>query len=186
MGYVLDPDELHAISRRGMGLPFPEMCEAVINGLAERWPEHIETKQDWVFNLAAGATGMMTVLHGSVTEYLILFGSSIGTEAFSGRYHVDIWDWVITGEMWTYTEEDFHTRVVTRPGEGAKLARGSAKGYRIKEDTWMLEYGRGFVPTALPIGLGDAVVSAQDARIVARTVRNYGKLVIRSLLQGKL
>src|SRR6185369_5495675 len=82
-------------------------------------------------------------------------------------------------------QEDFHTRQVTRPGEGAKLRRGSAKGYRIKEDTWMLEYGRGFVPTALPIGLGDAVVSAQDVRIVSKTVRNYGKLVVRSLLQGK-
>jgi sigma non-opioid intracellular receptor len=186
MAYVFDPEELHEISKVGIGLPFHEMCEAVIEGLAARWPDYIEKKQDWVFNLAAGATGMMTVLHGSMTEYLILFGSSIGTEAFSGRYHLDIWDWVISGEMWTYTEEVFHTRQVTRPGEGARLARGSAKGYRIKEDTWMLEYARGFVPTALPIGLGDAVLSAQDVRIVSKTVRNYGRLVVRSLLQGKL
>ena len=158
------------------------MCEAVIGGLAARWPDNIETRQDWVFNLAAGATGMMTVLHGSITEYLILFGSSIGTEGFSGRYHLDIWDWVITGEMWTYTEEAFAERVITRPGEGAKLARGSAKGYRIKEGTWMLEYGRGFMPASLPGALAGALTSSFDPITVADTLSVYGRLTLRKLL----
>jgi C-8 sterol isomerase len=79
-----------------------------------------------MFNLAAGATGMMTVLHGSLSEYLLLFGSPIGTEAFSGRYRLDIWDWVIAGEMWTYTEETYQQKTVTLPGEGAKVTEFSA------------------------------------------------------------
>lgn len=183
---MFDPDRLHEISRLGVGLPFEEMAAAVIDGLHRAYPGYIETRQDWMFNLAAGATGMMTVLHGSLSEYLLLFGSPIGTEAFSGRYRLDIWDWIIAGEMWTYTEETFQRKTVTLPGEGALLRRGQAKGYRIKDGTWMLEYGRGPVPTALPIGLGDAVISAQDFVTVWKTVRNYGRATVKSLLKGKL
>lgn len=183
---MFDPERLHEISKLGVGLPFDEMSAAVIDGLDRAYPGYIETRQDWMFNLAAGATGMMTVLHGSLSEYVILFGSPIGTEAFSGRYRLDIWDWVIAGEMWTYTEETYATKTITRPGEGAMLRKGQAKGYRISDGTWMLEYGRGLVPTALPIGLGDAIISAQDVVTVWKTVRNYGRATVSSLLKGKL
>jgi C-8 sterol isomerase len=110
----------------------------------------------------------------------------VGTEGFSGRYRLDLYDFVLSGEMWTYTEENFRERLVTRPGEMAHLRRRQVKGFRIKEDTWMLEYGRGLVPSALPVGLADAVFSAVDARIVWKTLWVYGRLVVRELLKGKI
>src|SRR5437660_935167 len=143
MGYVFSPERLHAIAKGAVGLPHDEMCEKVIRDVHREWPDHVETKQDWIFSLAGGATGIMTVLHGSLSEYILIFGSPVGTEAFSGRYRIQIHDYVLSGEMWTYTEQDYGQRAVFKPGDWATLNKGQAKGFRIMEDTWLLEYGRG-------------------------------------------
>jgi C-8 sterol isomerase len=162
------------------------MMEQVIADLVKAYPGHIETRQNWFFSMAAGAVGIMTVLHGSLSEYLLVFGTPVGTEGFSGRYHLEIYDFLLAGEMWTYTEESFRERVVTRPGEMAHLRRRQVKAFRLREDTWMLEYGRGWVPTALPVALGDAVFSALDVRTIVKTLSVYGRLVVRELIRGKV
>jgi C-8 sterol isomerase len=186
MAARLDPEKLAAIAKGAVGLPREALFQKVIDDCATAWPDLIERRQDWMFNLCAGAVGMMTILHASLSEYLILFGTSVGTEAFSGRYRIDIWDWVLEGEMWTYTEQAFRNRLVTTPGEGAFLPRGHAKGYRLREDSWLLEYARGPVPTALPMGLGDAVFSGQDPRTIFKTLTGYGRQVVGQLARGKI
>ncbi|MBT3224440.1 MAG: hypothetical protein HN348_35685 [Proteobacteria bacterium] len=186
MGHIFEPDRLHEIARSAMGLPFDAMVDKVAQGLAEAYSGHINTEIDWVFSLVAGATGVLTIFHGSLTEYVILFGTPIGTEGFSGRYKLDIWDFVITGDMDTYTEECVGQAIHTGPGEGALLRCGQVKGYTASRDCWMLEYGRGNIPSCLPVGVGDALLSAQDVRTVARTFKTYGKAVCRELLKGKI
>jgi hypothetical protein len=185
MGNLFNPDQLHELARRHAGAAGPAAFEALIADLAAAYPGHIETRQNWLFNLTAGATGVMTVLHGSLSEYLILFGTPVGTEGFSGRYWLDIYDFVLAGEMWTYTEAQCHERVITRVGEKALLPRRQVKGFRLREETWLLEYGRGLVPSALPLALGDAVFSAMDSRTVFKTLWIYGGLVLRELVRGK-
>ena len=56
---------------------------------------------------------------------------------------------------------------------------------RIFEGAWMLEYGRGPVPTVLPFALSGASASF-ELRTIARTIGVYGRLVVRELLQGKI
>jgi C-8 sterol isomerase len=60
------------------------------------------------------------------------------------------------------------------------------KGFRALEGSWMLEYGRGLVPMALPLALGDSVFSCLDGTTIARTLWVYGKLTTRELLKGKI
>src|SRR5262245_38138715 len=103
--HVFDPDELYRIAQLGVGRPHAEMCQAVIDGLTRAYPDWIKP-QDWIFNCAGGAVGVMKLLHASLSEYLLIFGSAIGTEGFSGRYRVGIHDFVMSGEMWTYTDDD--------------------------------------------------------------------------------
>ena len=183
---VFDPDTLHQIAQLGVGKPTHEaMCQAVIDGLLREYPEWIRP-QPWIFNMAGGAVGAMKVLHASLSEYLLLFGSSIGTEGFSGRYRIGIHDFVLSGEMWTYTDDDMGTKVVTGPGERAYLSPERCKGYRLPDGCWMLEYGRGPIPTALPFGLADAALSMIDGETIRKTLWYYGKLVVGNLLKGKI
>src|SRR5438093_8426105 len=105
MGYLFDPKDLQARARKVVGLPHEEMVRRLTEDLAKAYPGHIETRERWIFSLAGGATGIMTILHGSLSEYLLVFGTPIGTEGFSGRYWIDIYDCMLSGEMWTYTEE---------------------------------------------------------------------------------
>lgn len=182
MGTIFDPVELQEIGARAIGLPHAEMCRTISGELARRHPGHVETREDWVISIAGGIMGIMTVLHGSLSEYVLLYGTPVGTEGFSGRFRLEIWDVVLAGEMWTYTEDDFREPTVHRPGELALLPRSTAKGVHLHPGTWLLEYGRGPIATSLPFSL----VSAMDAAIVVKTLWVYGKQVVRELLQGKI
>ena len=186
MGYIFSPEVIKEIGQMAAGKPFDEMCRIVIDELSQRYPGHIDPKIDWIYNITAGATGIMTVLHASLTEYVIIFGTPVGTEGFSGRYLVEIYDGVLSGEMWTYTEESLAKKTVHKEGEFAVLRRDQVKGFRLSDECWLLEYGRGAIPTALPLALGDSVFSSMDWYTVGKTLWVYGKQVTRNLMQGKV
>lgn len=188
MSFVFEPEVLFEISSKAKGLAFDPMNAAIVFGLRERYAEYVTAKEPlkWVWSLAGGITGIMTVLHASLSEYLLIFGSPVGTEGFSGRYRIDIYDFMLAGEMWTYHEDNPGTRIVSRPGDGTHLRRGRVKGVRILPETWMLEYGRGPIPTCLPMALGDSVFSALDGTTIYDTARTYGGMTLKSLMTGKI
>jgi C-8 sterol isomerase len=185
MGYLFSPERLQEIARKGMGLAPQAMTQAIGEELLRAYPGHIEAKPQWIFSVVAGATGIMAIFHASLSEYVLIFGTPIGTEGFSGRYRMDIYDFQISGETWTYTEDAWFERKVIKPGEMMHLKRGQVKGFRLPEGGWMLEYGRGIVPMALPLALGDSVFSCMDGTTVVKTLWTYGRLVVRELLKGK-
>ena len=53
------------------------VVNTVIDMLAKEYPGYINTEQEWFFNNAGGAMGSMTVLHASMSEYVIIFGSAV-------------------------------------------------------------------------------------------------------------
>jgi C-8 sterol isomerase len=184
MRHLFDPAQLHAAARAAVGLPHRDMVQTVAAELDRMYPGHIEQTEDWVMSLAGGATGVMTVLHCSLSEYLIIFGTPVGTEGFSGRYRLDIFDFMLAGEMWTYTEESCGERVVTMPGEMAVLRRRHTKGFRIAEGSWMLEYGRGPIMTCLPMAVSGAVASL-DGRTLWRTFSISTRLTCKTLFRRR-
>lgn len=52
-----------------------------------RYPGHILRDEDlqWVFVNAGGWMGAMCLLHASLTEYLLLFGTAVDTGGHSGE-----------------------------------------------------------------------------------------------------
>lgn len=184
MGYLFEPEKLQEIVKPAVGQPFDQMVDTVISGMAAAYPEYVETKRNFFFNLAGGITGMINVIHGSFTEYIILFGTPLGSEGYSGRYRLDIYDILLSGEMYTYTEPHPGRRVNHPLGEIAYLPKGTAKAVSLARDTWMLEYGRGPVPTCLLMGLSDAI-TAHDYHIIGKTAYTYGRQVLGNLLKGK-
>jgi C-8 sterol isomerase len=181
MEYVFEPERLTTIARSTLEQPRAELFESLTNALREAYPGEIApVMPKWVFNNAGGAMGQMCILHASLQEYLLIFGTPIGTEGHSGRYATDVWDIVLDGEMWGYAEGDME-RAVFRPGDVHHLGVNAAKGYRIPDHCWMLEYSRGPIPSMLPFGLADSFFSTLDASVVRRTVQVYGSGVLRSL-----
>ena len=184
MGYIFNPEDLQTLAKRHIGLPHEEMVAGITNDLFKAFPQHIYTRENWILSICGGVMGIMRVLHGSLSEYVLIYGTPIGTEGFSGRYRVDIYDVLLAGEMWTYTEETFRKPIVTRPGELAHLRRRQAKGVRIFENSWMLEYGRGPIATTLPFALSGAITGL-EFRPIFQTLWIYGRLAFRELCRGK-
>lgn len=117
-----------------------------------------------------------------MTEYLLIFGTPTGSERFSGRYCMDVYDVMLSGEMKTFEEESALEPAVFRPGDMALLERGKVKGVQFSDNCWMLEYARGFIPSSLPYGL----ITSLDPPIIGKTLRIYGRLALRELVKGKL
>jgi C-8 sterol isomerase len=113
-----------------------------------------------------------------------LFGSPIGTEGHSGRFFADDWFFILDGEQWAYTEGALE-REVYRRGDVHYLRRGVAKGYRMPDRCFALEYARGVIPLMLPFGVADTLTSTIDLRTLAKTFSVYARGVTRELLQGK-
>jgi len=186
MAYVFDPEELHQIVRHALDQKGrAEVLKAVESGLAARYPKHISRDVPWMFNNAGGAMGQIKLLHCSLSEYILIFGTPIGTEGHSGRYATDVYDFMLDGEMWCYFAGEF-SRTVYKPGDLAYLGPDKAKGYSIPSHGYMLEYARGIIPSMLPFGLADTVMSTRDSVTLGRTLFQYGKLVVKELLQGKV
>ncbi len=186
MGYVFDPKVLGECAKLGVGRPVEEAMDTITAALVERYGAHVYAgPRRWILNNAGGAMGQLTLLHASLSEYLIFFGSPIGTEGHSGRYSTEVYDWVFDGQMWCYLEGETQ-RTLYDPGTTAYLGADRVKGYRIPDHAWMLEYSRGTIPSMLPFGLADSFLSTLDFKTVGRTFFDYGRLTVGSLLRGKI
>ena len=77
MGKLFEPDELHAVARAAVGLGREAACAQIAAELVRRYPGHVRDDVPWVFNNAGGAMGQIKILHISLTEYLLLFGTQL-------------------------------------------------------------------------------------------------------------
>ena len=180
MKYVFDPEILREIALSHLDLPLDKMLAAITQDLAERYPDLIETEPKWFFSNAGGFMGQLTILYASLREYVIFYGSPIGSEGHTGRYpFVEDYAIVLDGEMWYYGEGDTQ-REEYHPGDIMHLSKGEAKGFRMVERGWILEYARGAIPTMLPFGVADTVFGTLDFTSLFRTFWLYARHVLRS------
>lgn len=187
MGYLFEPAILQQVARAAVAkaVPIEDIVHSIVKDLHGRYPRHIDPAPRWIFNNAGGAMGAMCVLHVSLTEYVIVFGTPIGTEGHTGRFFTDDYFIILSGEQWAFSAGQF-SREVYRPGDMHHLKRRQAKQYKIPDSCWALEYARGPIPTMLPFGLADTFTSTLDFSGLAKTLWIYAKGAAKELLQGKV
>lgn len=149
--YVFEPTALHQLAQAAIAAaPAPDdiefMVEYISKNLTETYPTTTvglnPNTKEWVFNNAGGAMGAMYIIHASITEYLIIFGTPIGTEGHSGIHTADDYFHILVGEQWAFQPPNL--RMERYPAGSVHLMpRGQMKQYKMHEGCFALEYARG-------------------------------------------
>ncbi|KAJ7217782.1 ERG2/sigma1 receptor-like protein [Mycena pura] len=192
--YVFDPSELHELAQAAIASASSPndtagMIQHIVTNLTLTYPSNrIKINLDsteWVFNNAGGAMGAMYIIHASITEYLIIFGTPLGTEGHTGLHTADDYFNILVGEQWAFKPGQLEMERYT-PGMVHYLPRGTAKQYKMHEGCFALEYARGWIPLMLPFGLADTFTSTLDVVTLYYTIKVTGREIIRNLFIGKI
>ncbi|XP_006795652.1 sigma non-opioid intracellular receptor 1 [Neolamprologus brichardi] len=174
--YVFNREDVAKLAKQYAGQDHEQAFSKVVVELRKRYPGHILPDEDlqWVFVNAGGWMGSMCVLHASLTEYLILFGTAVDTGGHSGRYWAEISDTIISGTFRQWKEGTTKSEIYY-PGDTIVHAVGEATSVQWSAGTWMVEYGRGFIPSTLGFALADTFFSTQDFLTMYYTFNAYMK-----------
>ncbi|KAF2494004.1 C-8 sterol isomerase [Lophium mytilinum] len=187
--YIFDSPSLHALAREAItnhGNDTAAMVRYIVDDLSQKHPKNINLEEEWVFNNAGGAMGAMYILHASVTEYVIIFGTAVGTEGHSGRHPVDNFFHILTGTQTAYTPgPGSFLPEVYPPGSMHYMPRGTVQQYKMDSTCFALEYSRGWIPPMLFFGLADMVTSTLDFQNIWRTGLITAREMGRNLGAGK-
>jgi hypothetical protein len=176
MEYLFDPETVHECALAGLGADKPEMFEAIADAFEKAYPGRIDRAQPWVYSNAGGAMIQMKLYYASIFEYLMIWGTPIGSEGHSGRHAVGFWDTVIDGEMWYYGEGQFDKRIY-RPGDRVYVGPNQARAMNFTDGVWAVEYARGPLPLSVPFGVADELLSTLDFATAGQTLSIYMSLV---------
>ncbi|EMD69916.1 hypothetical protein COCSADRAFT_22073 [Bipolaris sorokiniana ND90Pr] len=188
--YIFTPSALHALSLSAIerhGNDTAAVVSYIVDSLSASHPQHINLDEEWVFNNAGGAMGAMYIIHASVTEYLIVFGTPVGTEGHTGRHTADDYFHILKGEQLAYAPGKGVYEAERYPqGSVHHLRRGEVKQYKMDGECFALEYARGWIPPMLGFGYADTFTSTLDFPTLWRTTVITGREMIANLLKGKL
>ncbi|KAI6860890.1 C-8 sterol [Hortaea werneckii] len=188
--YIFDPKQLHDLSLKAIdqhGNDTRAIVDSIVGDLSAdpKLANHVNLQEEWIFNNAGGAMGAMYIIHASITEYLIIFGTAIGTEGHTGRHTADDYFNILHGVQYAYAPGSFEPEVYPQ-GSVHHLKRGEVKQYSMREACFALEYARGWIPPMLGFGYADTFSSTLDFPTLWATTRVTGSQMIGNLLKGKV
>jgi hypothetical protein len=174
-----DPEVVHLCAMECLGKPKPQMFEAFAAALARHYPKVLDFSQPWIYSIAGGAMIQMKLYYASMTEYIMIWGTPIGSEGHSGRHFSGFWDTVIDGETWYYAEGQFE-KTIYKPGNRIYVGPGQARAMNFTNGVWAVEYARGFLPLSMPFGIAEEIFICWDFLTAAQTVSLYSDLMAQS------
>ncbi|KAF2724884.1 sigma receptor and C-8 sterol isomerase [Polychaeton citri CBS 116435] len=187
--YIFNPEQLHTLSLNAIEKHGND-TRAVVANIVDELKEtaaapHLNLHEEWIFNNAGGAMGGMYIIHASITEYLIIFGTAVGTEGHTGRHTADDYFHIIKGTQTAYSPGSYEPEVYPQ-GSVHHLRRGEVKQYKMDAACFALEYARGWIPPMMGFGYADTFTSTLDFPTLWATTRVTMQQMIGNLLLGKL
>lgn len=188
--YIFDPVHLQGIGKEVLaenpGANSTVIIEQVHQKLKLEYGESINdlADKDWVFNNHGNAMGTMIILHASITEYLIFYGTATGTEGHTGTHFADDYFLILSGAEYA-APPHAKTPEVYKPGDSHHLPIGQNKQYAMDSDSWALELAQGWIPTMLPFGFLDTFSSTMDVWNLSKTVKISAIDMTKNLFKGK-
>ncbi|BFZ57785.1 C-8 sterol isomerase [Savitreella phatthalungensis] len=188
--FVFDHAKLQELSRASISLHGNDtsaLLTHLTRSLREEYGNAVVewSKEDWFFNNAGGAMGTMVILHASVTEYLIFFGTALETEGHSGVHMADDYFTILHGEQHAAYPGDLRPTVY-RPGDQNHLRRGDAIQYAMPTTCFALELAQGWIPAMLPFGFADTFSSTLDWYNLYKTVKLTAINMVVQTMRGKI
>lgn len=98
-----------------------------------------------------------------------------------GRYWANISDTILTGSFQRWKEGTLKSQLYF-PGDTVYHDWGDAAAVQWTAGTWMVEYGRGFLPSMLGFAICDSVFSLMDFVQVFKLIRMYTRALIHETL----
>ncbi len=182
--YVFEPRVIDEIARKNLGKPLEQMFDDIAADLGTRYPGQIDNSQPWIYNNAGGVMLQMKLYHASLSEYIMIWGTPIGSEGHTGRHLAEFHDTVLDGEAWYYHEGQFN-RDSYKPGDYVFVGRGESCGMHYPDHVWMIEYARGPMLSLFPFGLLDGIFSTMDYKTLWNTLKVYTALLGKVLPRGQ-
>ncbi|OWF56047.1 Sigma non-opioid intracellular receptor 1 [Mizuhopecten yessoensis] len=128
--------------------------------LRKRFPGHILSEEDeqWMFMNARSWKGKMCILHASLSEYILLFGTDVDIVSFFGRYWANTSYTILTGSCRQWKFGQLSSKVFA-PGETVFHTWDEVSPFELEAGTLMVEYGRGFIPYTFGFALADKFIT---------------------------
>lgn len=98
-----------------------------------------------------------------------------------GRYWANISDTILTGSFRQWKEGTLKSHLYS-PGDTVYHAWGDVAAVQWTAGTWMVEYGRGFLPSTLGFAFCDSIFSLMDFVQVFKLIRMYTRALIHETL----
>ncbi|MDD5339452.1 MAG: hypothetical protein PHG35_08660 [Dehalococcoidales bacterium] len=176
---IFDPEIVHECSMKCLGQPKPKMFDTFAQELAKHYPKILDFKQPWIYSIAGGAMIQMKLYYASTSEYIMIWGTPIGSEGHSGRHFTGFWDTVIDGETWYYGEGEFEKKIY-KPGSRIYVGPGQARAMNFTNGVWAVEYARGFIPLSMPFGVVSEIFICLDFVAAIQTFTLYTDLICQA------